>query len=142
VAHKVQIRGHVRHSQGEHELLPSLAVLPVRALLRRPASGRARTVASCGCSANRLPPVGGYAALSTLASALGRAPHLEGAGDELLKKHGKVYEAKVYAAQRAGCCLGGNVWRAPADGSVRRCRAGVVRCVRSFGAAACAEAPR
>ena len=45
-------------------------LLPVRALPPRPASGSARTVVSCGCSANRLPPADGYAALSILASAL------------------------------------------------------------------------
>jgi hypothetical protein len=104
-----------------------------RALPGRPASGRARTVASCGFSANRMPPPGGYTALSILAIALGRSSTLVGAGAELLRKLGPVYEAQRLA-QHAGCCLGGTCG-APAPrgwGCVRPCRAGVVRCARAF----------
>ena len=87
----------------------------------------------------------GYAALSILAIALGRSSRLVGAGAELLRKLGPVYEARRLA-QHAGSCLGGTCG-APAPrgwGCVRRCRAGVVRCARAFlvRPAACAEAPR
>jgi len=75
----------------------------------------------------------GYAALSNLAIALGRSSTLVGAGAELLRNRGPVYEAQRLA-QHAGCRLGGTCG-APSPrgwGCVRRCRAGVVRCARAF----------
>ncbi len=71
-----------------------------------------------GCSANRSVNKAGYAALSTLAIALGRLSTLVGAGAELFRKLGPVYEAQRLA-QHAGCCLGGTCGAPSPRGWVR-----------------------
>ena len=81
--------------------------------------GSARTVAAGVCSANRVATAAHYAALSTLAYAVGRPRNLSPAGAELRDERGDVYDAKL-KAQHDGILLGGTCGALSARAS-RRC---------------------